>query len=133
MEKKDNRSADRIKQLAQFYVDNKVLRGVTAFEGVCGLSQFYIKNLCATVHGNAGVDTIAKIYNTFKGINLHWLVLGEGKMFLCSTEEAIRYGRDACADYKKESKVRSVLNSKVLKGMTREEKLELMQRILDEK
>ena len=132
MEKKENRSADRIKQLAQFYISHKVFRSLQTFEAACGLSRFYIKNLCATVHGNAGVDTIVKIYNTFNGINLYWLVLGEGKMFTIDTEEAIRAARDATENVKKETKIRNLLNNKVLKGMSREEKLELMQRVLND-
>ena len=132
MEKDRNRPADRIKQLAQFYVDHKVFRGVNVFEGVCGLSKRYIKNLCATEHGNPGVDTIIKIYRTFEGINLHWLVLGDGDMFTVSDDNAVRYGLEASLDYKKEQKVRSVMNNKILKGMTREEKMELMERILND-
>ena len=132
MEKKENRSADRIKQLAQFYISHKVFRSLQTFEEACGLSKFYIKNLCATVHGNAGVDTIAKIYRTFKGVNLHWLVLGEGAMFDVSEVEAIRNAQIACEDVKKEAKIKNLLNSKVLKGMTREEKLDFVDKLLNE-
>ena len=132
MEKKNNRPVDRIKQLAQFYVDHKVFRGVTMFERACGFSQFYVKNLCQTVHGNPGVDTIATIYRKFKVVSLEWLVLGEGKMFTVSDDEAVRIAKDSTCDFKKEEKIRKVLNNKLLKGMTREEKMELMQRILDE-
>ena len=133
MEKNSNRPADRIKQLAQWYIDNKVMRSQQSFEGVCGLSRRYIKNICMTEHGNPGVDTIAKIYKTLKGVNLHWLVLGEGKMFTVSKEEALRAGSDACGDFDKEDKIRKLLNNKALKGMTREEKLELVERVLNDK
>ena len=133
MAKKNNRAADRIMELANFYIDNKVMRGQHSFEGACGLSKRYIKNICMTEHGNPGVDTIAKIYNTFKVVNLHWLVLGEGKMFTVSKEEALRAGRDACGDFDKEDKIRKLLNNKALKGMTREEKLELVERVLNDK
>lgn len=85
-----------------------------------------------TEHGNPGVDTIAKIYKTFKVVSLHWLVLGEGEMFTVSDEEAISAGRSACADFDKESKIRSMMRSKVLKGMTREEKMELVERVLND-
>lgn len=133
MKKNNNRPIDRIRELCQFYIDNKVIRGQQSFEGVCGLSKRYIKNLYMTENGNPGVDTIAKIYNTFKGVNLHWLVLGEGEMFTIDKEEAISAGREACGDYDKEAKLKNLLNNKLLKGMTREEKMDLIERLLDDK
>lgn len=129
--KKGERSADRIRQLAQFYIGHKAFRGMNMFEKACGLSPKYVNNLCSTACGNAGVDTIAAIYRTFRGINLHWLVLGEGDMFTIGEDEAVRAAKDATADMKMEQKVRSVLNSKTLKGMTREEKMELVERIIN--
>ena len=136
MEKENvqNRPADRIRQLAQWYIDHKVFRGMATFEGASGLSARYVKNLCGTTHGNPGVDTIASIYKTFRGVSLEWLVLGDGEMFTVSEDDAVRYGKDAVADFEKEAKVRSILNNKKLKGMTREEKLALMRKIwCDEK
>lgn len=132
-QKKEGRTADRIRQLAQWYIDHGVFRGMATFEEVCGLSARYVKNLCATVHGNPGVDTIASIYRTFSGVSLHWLVLGEGEMFTVSDEEAERAGRDATDEQKKMAKIRTMLNSKTLKGMTREEKLEFVKYVLDGK
>lgn len=81
MEQREIRPVDRISQLAQWLIDNEVLKSSYAFEKVCGLSRFYIRNLNATEKGNAGVDTIAKIYDIFPQINLEWLVTGKGKMF----------------------------------------------------
>lgn len=133
MERKANRPADRIKALADFYISMKVFRGMKTFEEACGLSPRYVRNICATTHGNPGVDTIVKIYRTFRGINLEWLVLGEGDMFTVSEEEAIRAGRDATDELKKEEKVRSVLQSKAIRDMTMEEKLELVKRVLSPK
>lgn len=131
MEKKTNRPADRIRELAQFYVSHKVFRGVKTFEAVCGLSKFYVKNISATTHGNPGVDIIAKIYKTFPGVSLYWLVLGEGEMLTVSEDEAVRAARDACAGYNKESKINSILNNKILKDMSREEKLDFVDKLLN--
>ena len=134
MEKKNERPVDRIRQLSKFYISHKVFRGENTFESACGLSYRYVKNLCLTKHGNPGVDTIVKIYRTFRGVSLEWLVLGEGEMFTVSEEEALRAARDATDVLKKEKSIRSVLNSRQLKGMTYEEKMELVWRVLgDEK
>ena len=81
MEKETIRPVDRISQLMQWLVDNEVLKSAYAFEKVCGLSKFYIRNLSATEKGNPGVDTVAKIYDVFPQVNLEWLVTGKGKMF----------------------------------------------------
>jgi len=133
MEKKEDRPADRLKQLAQWYIDHKVFRGMNMFEEACGLSERYVKNLCATVKGNPGVDSIAKVYQTFRGVSLHWLVLGEGDMFTVDEDEALRAGRDATDEFKKKAKIRSMLNNKTLKGMTREEKIEFVKYVLEDK
>ena len=86
----NNRSVDRIRQLCDWLITNKVIKTVYAFEKVCGLSHHYIKNLAATEKGNAGVDTIAKIYDIFPAVNLEWLVCGTGKMFkIRGTDEEI--------------------------------------------
>ena len=86
----NNRSVDRIKQLCDWLIENKVIKTVYAFEKVCGLSNHYIKNLSATKKGNAGVDTIARIYDVFHAVNLEWLVCGTGKMFkVRGTDEEI--------------------------------------------
>lgn len=81
MDKTNDRPVDRIKQLSNWLIKNKVLKSTYAFEKVCGLSKYYIKNLSATEKGNAGVDTIAKIYERFPAVSLEWLVCGTGKMF----------------------------------------------------
>ena len=84
------RPVDRISQLMQWLVDNEVLKSSYAFEKVCGLSKFYLRNLSATEKGNPGVDTIAKIYDLFPQINLEWVVTGKGKMFrIKGTDEEI--------------------------------------------
>ena len=86
----NNRSVDRIKQLCEWLVAKEVIKTTYAFEKVCGLSKHYIKNLAATEKGNAGVDTIAKIYDVFPAVNLEWLVCGTGKMFkVRGTDEEI--------------------------------------------
>ena len=128
----DNRPAARIKQLAQWYIDHKAFRGMNTFEMACGLSPRYVKNIYATEKGNPSVDVIAHIYRTFKGVSLEWLVLGDGNMFTVSDAMAIRYAKDATGELKKEQKIRSVLNNNILKGMSREEKLELVSRMLEE-
>lgn len=58
------------------------------FEKMCGISNYYIRNICATEKGNPGVDIIAKIYTTFPSVSLEWLVLGKGSMLKNKNEEA---------------------------------------------
>ena len=90
MEQREIRPVDRLNQLMQWLVDNEVLKSSYAFEKVCGLSKFYLRNLSATEKGNPGVDTIAKIYDVFPQINLEWVVTGKGKMFkIRGTDEEI--------------------------------------------
>lgn len=81
MEENVTRPVDRIKLLCEWLVENKVIKTTYAFEKVCNLSKHYIKNLAATEKGNAGVDTIAKIYDRFPLVSLEWLVCGTGRMF----------------------------------------------------
>lgn len=90
MEQREIRPVDRLSQLMQWLIDNEVLKSSYAFEKVCGLSKFYLRNLSATEKGNPGVDTIAKIYDVFPQINLEWVVTGKGKMFrIKGTDEEI--------------------------------------------
>lgn len=90
MEKNDERPVDRIKDFANWLIENKIIKSMYAFEKLCGLSHFYIKNLSATEKGNPGVDTIAKIYEVFPVVSLEWLVAGKGKMFKAKgTDEEI--------------------------------------------
>lgn len=81
---------DRIRLLCEWLIENEVIKTVYAFEKVCGLSKHYIKNLSATEKGNAGADTIAKIYDIFPAVSLEWLVCGTGRMFkIRGTDEEI--------------------------------------------
>lgn len=90
MEQKTERPVDRIKSLSRWLIDNEVLKSVYAFEHLCGLSDHYIKNLNATEKGNAGVDTIAKIFEAIPLVDLEWLVTGKGKMFrIKGTDEEV--------------------------------------------
>ncbi len=82
------RPADRIHDLASYLVKNKVIKNISMFEKMCGLSSYYIRNICATDKGNPGVDVIAKIYTTFPSVNLEWLVLGKGGMLKNKDENA---------------------------------------------
>ena len=95
----DERPIDRIKKLAQWYIDKKALPSMKAFELSCGLSEAYIKNMYETIKGNTGVDSIAKIYKTYKSVSLEWLVLGEGEMLTTSEEEAIANAKEASKGY----------------------------------
>lgn len=76
------------------------------------------------------METVASVYRTFKGVNLHWLVLGEGSMFTVSDEEAISNALAATMDYSKEIKIKKLLDNKLLHGLTKEEKLELFDRLM---
>ena len=116
------RPIDRIKQLAQWYIDHDALSGMKAFEVSAGLSPAYIKNLHLTKVGNPGVDAVVKIYRTFKGVSLEWLVLGEGDMFTIPEEEAIKNAMEASKEYMIEGHMR-----RLLKNASKEE----LQAILD--
>lgn len=83
------RPVDRIRSLADWMIEHKVLKSHYAFEKVCGLSTYYLRNLSATEKGNPGVDTICKIYTTFPHVNLEWLVTGEGRMFRQKNDEKL--------------------------------------------
>lgn len=113
--KNEERPIDRIKTLAQWFIDHHALSGMKAFELSAGLSPAYIKNLYLTKSGNPGVDTVAKIYKTFKGVSLEWLVLGEGDMLTVSEEEAIQTAVEASKEYMIEGHIRRMLNRNVSK------------------
>lgn len=88
MERKE-RPIDRIVSLIEWLVAHKVVKSMTQFESVCGLSARYIRNLSATEKGNPGVDTIAAIYEVFPALSLKWMITGKGKMFTARDEEAM--------------------------------------------
>lgn len=111
----EERPIDRIKKLAQWYIDHHALSGMKAFETSAGLSPAYVKNLHATEVGNPGVDAVAKIYKTFTGVSLNWLVLGEGEMFTIPEEEAIRNAEEAAKEYMISSHLKRMLNRNVTK------------------
>ena len=81
------RAIDRIRALADWLVEKKVVKSITQFENVCGMSPKYIRNLRATEKGNPGVETIAGIYDVFPSVSLKWLVTGKGGMFPPSKNE----------------------------------------------
>ena len=78
---KDERPIDRIRQLVDWLIENRIVKSMSAFEKVCGLSHHYIRNLSATEKGNPGIDVAAKIYTVFPTLNLEWLVVGNGRMW----------------------------------------------------
>lgn len=86
MKQKKERPIDRIKALADWLIANKVIKTLTKFEEVCGLSRHYVKNLMQTEKGNPGVDTLAAIYEVFPSVSLKWLVVGKGPMFTSRNE-----------------------------------------------
>lgn len=129
MENKE-RPIDRIKTLIRWYLDHNAIKSVNVFEYVCGFSKNYVRNLAATKVGNPSIEAVASICRTFKGVNLHWLVLGEGDMFTVSDEEAISNALAATMDYTKEMKIKKLLDSKLLKGLTKQEKMELFDRLM---
>lgn len=118
----EERPIDRIKKLAQWYIDHDALSGMKAFEVSAGLSPTYVKNLHLTKVGNPSVDAVAKIYRTFKGVSLKWLVLGEGDMFTIPEDEAIKNAMEASKEYMIEGHMR-----RLLKNASKEE----LQAILD--
>ena len=81
------RPIDRIRALADWLIEKKVVKSITQFENVCGMSPKYIRNLRATEKGNPGVETIAGIYDVFPSVSLKWLVTGKGGMFPPSKNE----------------------------------------------
>ena len=89
MENDNERPIDRIKQVADWLTEKKIVKSVNAFERVCGLSHLYIRNLSATEKGNPGMDVAAKIYAAFPSLNLEWLVTGKGKMWKKKEDDAL--------------------------------------------
>lgn len=84
------RPIDRIKTLAQWLIDHKVIKSMYAFEKVCKLSKRYVKNLSVTEKGNPSVEVVAQIYEVFPAMNLEWMITGKGKMWKPSgTEEEL--------------------------------------------
>lgn len=75
------RPIDRIKALAQWLIEHKVIKSMYAFEKVCNLSKRYVKNLSVTEKGNPSVEVVAQIYEVFPSLNLEWMVTGKGKMW----------------------------------------------------
>lgn len=107
----EERPIDRIKKLAQWYIDHDALSGMKAFEVSAGLSPAYVKNLHLTKVGNPSVDAVAKIYRTFKGVSLEWLVLGEGDMLTVPEDEAIKNAMEASKEYMIEGHMRRLLKN----------------------
>lgn len=106
------RPIDRIKAIAQFYIDNGALASMKNFEEACDLSSNYVKNLSATQKGNPGVDVVAKIYRTFKGISLEYIILGEGEMFAIPWKDALNAAREIGENYKLTRSIRRMLKDK---------------------
>ena len=106
------RPIDRIKAIAQFYIDNGALASMKNFEEACDLSSNYVKNLSATQKGNPGVDVVAKIYRTFKGISLNYIILGEGDMFTIPWKEALDAAKEIGENYKLTRSIRRMLKDK---------------------
>jgi len=61
---------------------------ITEFEREIGASESSIKN---GLRGNSGPRTelYLKIYRRYKSVNLHWLITGEGEMFLKQSEKPL--------------------------------------------
>lgn len=106
------RPIDRIKAIAQFYIDNGALASMKNFEEACNLSSMYVKNLSATQKGNPGVDVVAKIYRTFRGISLNYIILGEGDMFTIPWKEALDAAKEIGENYKLTRSIRRMLKDK---------------------
>lgn len=81
MEKDMERPIERIEQLAQWLISKRVVKSVTAFERVCGLSTKYMSNSHFSPTGGISVYSLAKIYDTFPIFNIEWAVTGRGNMF----------------------------------------------------
>ena len=75
------RPIDRIKMLADWLIENGVIKSIYAFERVCGLSKLYVRNLLATQKGNPGIEVVARIYDVFPMVSIEWLVTGRGNMW----------------------------------------------------
>lgn len=74
------RPVDRLESFAKKLIELRLIRSVSAFERVCGLSNKYISNMARSEHGNYGVDVLARIYDTFPILNIEWAVTGKGSM-----------------------------------------------------
>ena len=75
-----HRPIDRIEAFAKKLIELHLLRSVSAFERVCGLSNKYISNMARSDRGSYGVDILDRIYDTFPILNLEWAVTGKGNM-----------------------------------------------------
>lgn len=118
------RPIDRIKAIAQFYIDNGALASMKNFEEACNLSSMYVKNLSATQKGNPGVDVVAKIYRTFRGISLNYIILGEGDMFTIPWKEALDAAKEIGENYKLQRSIK-----RMLKDKSKEEILEIISKM----
>lgn len=118
------RPIDRIRAIAQFYIDHGALASMRNFEEACDLSVMYVKNLSATEKGNPGVDVVAKIYRTFRGISLEYIVLGEGKMFTIPEREALGAAEKVGKDYLVARSMR-----RMLKDRSKEELLDILEHL----
>ncbi|UCH96495.1 MAG: helix-turn-helix transcriptional regulator [Candidatus Aminicenantes bacterium] len=54
-----------------------------------GLNSGYLSDLISGKRKNPGIETILKIANTFN-VNLNYLLLGEGEMFLPDKDEVLK-------------------------------------------
>lgn len=74
------RPIDRIEAFAKKLIELRLIRSVSAFERVCGLSNKYINNMARSERGSYGVDILERIYDTFPILNLEWAVTGKGNI-----------------------------------------------------
>lgn len=87
------RPVERLRLFAKWANEQGFVKGETAFEKHCGLSQRYIANsLSGGKSGDMTTAIISRVYEKFPMLSLVWLCTGRGKM--------IDYGQETDQNYK---------------------------------
>jgi len=76
-----------------------------SFAKSLGMTQPNISRM-VTGEGKISVEVLNRIIDTYKNVNLHWLLTGEGVMFMDSREEKIRQVEEPPGSYTAKGKGR---------------------------
>ena len=88
---------ERIKKLIEHFNLNP-----NSLAARIGTSNRVVRNIVGGRRNKPGFDTLKKIMQTFDGINAHWLLTGEGEMFVSeSTDDNIILKDQLSPDYRK--------------------------------
>lgn len=76
-----------------------------SFAKSLGMTQPNISRM-ATGEGKISVEVLNRIIDTYKNVNMHWLLTGEGEMFMDSQEDKIRQVEEPPGTYAAKGKGR---------------------------